>query len=110
MILKTTTGGFTSIQNHTSHVLPENFILYQNFPNPFNPSTSIKYLMEKSANIRIRIFNSAGVEVEELINEFRKPGTYSLRWDASNYPSGVYFYKMETNDFFSVSRSMILLK
>jgi hypothetical protein len=89
--------------------LPTEFSLGQNYPNPLNPSTKIKYSIPKSSQVSLKIFNTLGEEIETLVNEEKPVGTYELNWNASNLPSGVYFYRIQTGDFVQ-TRKMILLK
>lgn len=88
--------------------------LYQNFPNPFNPSTVIKYSIPKASNVKILIYNTVGQKVETLVNKYQNQGTYEVNWNAANMSSGIYFYSIKANGvngkrFFSVKK-MILLK
>jgi photosystem II stability/assembly factor-like uncharacterized protein len=92
-----------------SHEVPQSFVLYQNFPNPFNPMSKIKYDIAKQGKVKLVIFDALGREVEILVNENLKPGSYEIKWEASNFPSGVYFYKLTAGDY-SETRKMILLK
>lgn len=92
-----------------SGALPKEFKLYQNYPNPFNPVSNIKFQIPKSANVRLMIFNILGEEVSILLNRKLLPGTYEITWEAANFPSGVYFYRLEAGDY-SEARKMILLK
>ena len=85
------------------------YFLYQNYPNPFNPSTKIKFEIPVDESVSLKLFDVTGKEVGELINGFKKAGTYSIPWDASRYSSGVYFYKLEAGDFITVKR-MVLVK
>ena len=85
------------------------FTLYQNYPNPFNPVTSIKYDLPKSSLVKIVIYDVSGKEVETLVNEKQNQGTYKVNWNASNYPSGIYFCRMST-DTQSETAKMILIK
>jgi hypothetical protein len=107
IMLKTTDGGI-GIQNISSEV-PSSFTLHQNYPNPFNPVTNIKFDIQKSSDVKIIISDVMGREITTLVNEQLKPGTYEVDWDASNYTSGVYFYKLYTGDF-AETRKMILIK
>jgi len=106
----TTNGGgpITTVNNLTLNI-PDNFILYQNFPNPFNATTNINFFNNKKSFIIIKIYNITGKEIETLTNKEYKPGEYSLKWDANNYSSGVYFYRIEAGDFTNVKK-MILIK
>ncbi|KXK52409.1 MAG: Two component regulator propeller domain-containing protein [Chlorobi bacterium OLB5] len=108
LILKTTNGGLTFI-NSTGGNIPDNYSLSQNYPNPFNPVTNIKFDIPKSGLVKITVYDLLGREVTSLVNQQMQPGSYSVDWDASNYPSGVYFYRIETETF-TDSKKMILLK
>ncbi|MCP4570010.1 MAG: T9SS type A sorting domain-containing protein [FCB group bacterium] len=89
--------------------LPSRFELYQNYPNPFNPSTTIAYSVDRTGRLTLEIFSIAGQRLE-LIDLGRKlPGTYTYRYWAGDLPSGVYLYRL-SSDNFSSSRTMILLK
>jgi len=85
------------------------FTLDQNFPNPFNPNTLIKYSIPKSSQVSLKIFNTLGQEMETLVNEEKQVGTYEVNWNASNLQSGVYFYRLQASSFVQ-TRKMILLK
>jgi hypothetical protein len=94
--------------------VPTSFELYQNFPNPFNPTTKIRFTIPSAGaygNIpfRLVIYDVLGREVTTLVNEQLKPGSYEVEWNASNYPSGVYFYKLMAGDF-SDTKRMVLIK
>lgn len=94
----------------TGNEMPLKFALYQNYPNPFNPITTIKYDLPKDANVKIKIYDLLGREVQSLVqNELKKAGSYQIEWNAGNFASGVYFYRIEAGDFVQ-SRKMILLK
>jgi hypothetical protein len=92
----------TGITN-TGSQIPKNFSLHQNYPNPFNPSTKIRFDIPPSKGVRgmttqLIIYDVLGREVAALVDEELKPGTYEVEWDGSNYPSGVYFYKLILTD------------
>ncbi|MBI5402561.1 MAG: T9SS type A sorting domain-containing protein [Ignavibacteriae bacterium] len=89
--------------------IPKEFKLFQNYPNPFNPTTNIKYQIVNNGFVSIKIYDIKGNEVESLVNENETAGTYIVSLNASNYPSGVYFYKIQAGDF-SETKKMILLK
>jgi predicted GH43/DUF377 family glycosyl hydrolase len=89
--------------------LPSTFALEQNFPNPFNPSTTIEYQIPKQSLVSLRIFDLLGREVATLINETKQAGTYKVRWDASRLSSGVYFYSIMAGVYRETKR-MVLLK
>lgn len=92
-----------------SNEIPQKFELHQNYPNPFNPMTKLKFQIPKSKFVKLTIFDVTGSEIEILINEELKPGIYEISWDAVNYPSGVYFFSIVTNNF-TQTKKMILLK
>lgn len=113
LILKTTNGGLSGFEP-ISNKTPTNFKLYQNYPNPFNPVTTIKFDIPKSSFTKLVVFNSLGKEVAILVNEKLSAGSYEVNWstptgDGLNYPSGVYFYKMNADDFVQ-TRKFILIK
>ncbi len=85
------------------------FNLEQNYPNPFNPVTKIKFDIPKSSLISLKVYDVLGREIKELVNEFKLIGNYEVNFDASNYTSGVYFYKLQTEGFVQ-TKKMILLK
>lgn len=85
----------TSVEQGIGLSLPKAFILDQNYPNPFNPSTTIQYHVKVSDNVKLKVYNELGQQVETLVNEFKTPGTYSLKWDAKGLASGTYYYRLE---------------
>ncbi len=95
--------------NIISNEVPFGFSLSQNYPNPFNPSTVIKFQVPSSSSVKIVVFDALGREVATLVNEQLQAGTYEVDWDATNYPSGVYFYKLIADNF-SQNRKMIIIK
>ena len=92
-----------------SNIIPDKFELYQNYPNPFNPDTKIKFDVAKTGIVKIKIYDVTGRLVESLIDQNMNPGKYSAVWNAVNYPSGVYFYRIEAVGY-TISKKMILLK
>jgi aminopeptidase N len=95
--------------NNASNITPDKFAVYQNYPNPFNPTTSIKFDIPKNTFVTLKVYDVLGKEVATLINEVRAAGSYNVDWNASFYPSGVYFYKLESKDFTETKR-MLLIK
>lgn len=89
--------------------IPDKFYLYQNYPNPFNPTTLIKFDIAKAGTVKLAVYDVTGKQVAELVNTLFNAGKYSFNFDASNYATGVYFYKLETPQFTSI-RKMILIK
>ena len=93
-----------------SNTFPKDFSLFQNFPNPFNPSTKIKFdVANQPAETKLVIYDVLGKEITALVNRQLNPGSYEVNWNAADYPSGVYFYKLTAGDFSEVKK-MILLK
>jgi hypothetical protein len=102
-------GNTVPVSNIKGTNLPLVFSLAQNFPNPFNPVTTIKYALPKDVKVVIKIYDILGREVRTLVNEFRKAGYYDVKFDMSSYASGVYFYRIEAGDFVQ-SKKMVLVK
>lgn len=92
-----------------SSSVPEKFDLHHNYPNPFNPSTVIKFDVAKFQKVKITIYDVRGRAVEEIVNENLQPGSYQAVFNGVNYPSGAYYYRMETADYVQ-TRKMILVK
>jgi hypothetical protein len=90
-------------------ILPTEFSLSQNYPDPFNPSTSIEYRVGSMEYVILKIFDVLGNEVATLVNEEKPTGRYDVEWNASNYPSGVYFYRLHAGTFIK-TKKMLLLK
>lgn len=93
--------------------VPEEFTLYQNYPNPFNPETTIKFNIPNqhsvSLQVSLKIYDMLGKEVTTLINEEKSPGIHEIKWDASAFASGIYFYTLRAREFTS-TRKLILIK
>ena len=86
-----------------------NFKLHQNYPNPFNPVTTISYQIKEQGLVQLIVYDLLGSEVATLVNQIKPEGEYSVNFDASNLPSGVYIYSLRANDFVQNSK-MTLLK
>ncbi|MEO6694213.1 MAG: T9SS type A sorting domain-containing protein, partial [Ignavibacteria bacterium] len=97
-----------SINNTSSNVL-NNYELFQNYPNPFNPITVIKYKIQKDNFISLKIFDVSGKEIITLVNEKQSSGIYKIDFNASDLPSGIYFYTLKAGDY-SHTKTMIFLK
>lgn len=91
------------------NLTPSEYSLSQNYPNPFNPVTTINYGLRSSGNVKVSIYSILGENISVLVNEVQNAGDYSVTWDASGFPSGIYFYKLESGSFTS-NRKMILIK
>ncbi len=90
-------------------IAPAVFALEQNYPNPFNPSTNINFSIAEASVVKIAVYNLLGQEVAELVNEFKAAGLHTVNFDASEFPSGAYFYSIETPQF-RQTRKMLLTK
>jgi N-acetylneuraminic acid mutarotase len=93
----------------TLNQLPQPCTLMQNFPNPFNYVTHIKYQLYKNTGVCIKILNALGQEVETIIDEKKKAGNYTMTWDASNNASGLYFISLQTDENYKI-RKMLLIR
>lgn len=103
---------YTVLTNANENVIstvPASFELYQNYPNPFNPSTNIKFSLPNSGNISLKVYDQLGKEVSNLADGFRSAGTYEISFDASKLTSGIYFYKLVTNEI-NATKKMLLIK
>lgn len=89
--------------------LPLLYSLEQNYPNPFNPSTKINYSIKESGKVKLIVYDVLGRVVNELVNDFQSAGSYSVEFSSANLASGVYYYRISTNNF-SEAKKMILLK
>ncbi|KAB2845625.1 MAG: ammonia-forming cytochrome c nitrite reductase subunit c552 [Melioribacteraceae bacterium] len=101
-------GGVTGI-NYANNELPSDYSLSQNYPNPFNPSTTIRFAVPEAGNVKVSVYDILGKEVEVLVNKDMNAGTFNVTWDASKYSSGIYFYKLQSSNFVSVKK-MVLIK
>ena len=88
---------------------PKEYELAQNFPNPFNPATTIRFTIPEAGNVKLKVYNLLGQEVKTLVNEYREAGAYTINFDASNLNSGMYIYKIEAGSF-TQTRKMTLIK
>jgi hypothetical protein len=101
----------TSIKSPTTGMnLPKRFNLEQNFPNPFNPATTIQYEVDASKPVKLSIFNAIGQEVETLVDEFQNAGKYAVTWNAAGQASGAYYYRLEVDGRLQATKKAILLK
>jgi hypothetical protein len=89
--------------------LPDKFILYQNYPNPFNPVTNIRYDVPKAEQVKLVVYDILGRDVKTLVNEYKSPGSYEINFNASNFASGTYFYRIQAGDFVQIKK-MVMVK
>lgn len=97
----------TSVEQ-ISDLIPGSFELAQNYPNPFNPSTTIRYSIPESGFVNLKVYNALGQEVAALINQEQMAGVYEVSFDASKLSSGIYFYSIQTGNFVSTKKMMLI--
>ncbi|HEX2964109.1 MAG TPA: glycosyl hydrolase family 18 protein [Ignavibacteriales bacterium] len=96
------------VPSHDNGV-PGDYVLSQNYPNPFNPSTTINFSLIKEGNVRLTVFDALGKRVAVVVNEFKPAGNYSVRFDGTSLPGGMYIYRLEAGEFTS-AKKFILMK
>lgn len=89
--------------------LPRDFMLHQNYPNPFNPIAEISFSIPEAADVRLDIFNVMGQQVTTLVNWRCEAGDHAVTWDAAGVSSGIYFYRLQANEF-AATKKMVLLR
>lgn len=99
--------GTTDVETNSNNTVE--FSLSQNYPNPFNPSTVISYQLPNSGMVTLKVYNLLGNELAVLVNEFKSAGNYKVEFNASDYSSGIYFYKLQSGTYIE-TRKMILMK
>ena len=104
----------TMTRNMTIENVPEHFVLYPNYPNPFNPTTRIDYCLPEATNVQLKLYDILGREIITLVDELQDPGFKSITWHSSDQMgkkvgAGMYFYVIQAGNFRSVKK-MILLK
>jgi len=104
-----TEGGVLVGVNQTGTEFPKDFLLGQNYPNPFNPGTVISFQLAVNSFTTIKIYDALGREIQTLVDEELQAGTYEVNFEGPNLPSGVYFYKLEAENF-TDTKKMILVK
>ena len=89
--------------------VPKNYELSQNYPNRWNPSTTINYSLAKAGNVKLTVYNAIGSKVATIVNEYKQAGNYSVQFNGSNLSSGIYLYRLESGNY-SAAKKFILLK
>ena len=107
LILKYTTPVFVDEKESSS--TPNQFILEQNFPNPFNPTTTIQYSIPQSGNVQLKIYNLLSEEIATLVDDYKDAGRYEVRFDAYNLSSGIYYYRIISGSIVQI-RKMVLIR
>ncbi len=100
---------YSNVIEITADLIPNSFNLSQNYPNPFNPATNIQFEVPSPQFVSLKVYDIVGKEVITLVNEKKQPGKYEVQFNASNLPSGVYICKLNTENY-SSTKKMILLK
>ncbi len=103
-VIKTTA---TAVENNDGDI-PHTFTLFANYPNPFNPVTTIQYSIPKESFVIIKVYDVLGKEIATMVNERKSAGNYSIDFNASNLPSGVYLYSMQAGSFVSTKKFVLL--
>src|SRR3990172_4876610 len=98
----------TSVEEINDKVLPKEFNLYQNYPNPFNPSTTIQFALPKESFTKLEIFNALGEKVSTLVSETISAGTYKYEWNAKDLSSGIYFYRLSTENYVQTKKLLLM--
>jgi hypothetical protein len=104
-----TVTGTSSVDHKIGNGIPEHYSLDQNFPNPFNPATVIRYNLPERADVNLSVYDVAGRLIETLVNGSREAGSYEISFNAANLSSGLYFYRLEAGSFSQMQR-MLLVK
>ena len=91
-----------------SEVIPKEFRLHQNYPNPFNPQTTISFALPKSTHVRLLLFDMLGRSVATLVDEKMQPGIHKVTFNATGMPTGIYFYRIETEQFTRVKKALFV--
>ena len=101
-------GQFTYSDAVEVEVVPNEYNMSQNYPNPFNPSTTIKFSLPKATQLKLNLYNMLGELVETIADGAYEAGYYTVSFNASNLPSGVYIYRIESNDYLKTMKMMLL--
>ena len=102
---------YTNVENDKGTAsLPTLYGLSQNYPNPFNPTTTINYSIKSEGHVNLVVFNQLGQKVVDLVNNQQSVGNYQVSWDASSFPSGIYFYRLNVDGQKIQTRKMLLVK
>jgi photosystem II stability/assembly factor-like uncharacterized protein len=98
----------TSVVQSEQHSRPSHFVLSQNYPNPFNPSTTISFSISKQSQVSLKVYDVLGREVSILLDETKPMGSYSVQFNASTLPSGVYFYRLQAGEFVETKKTLVM--
>jgi DNA-binding beta-propeller fold protein YncE len=97
-----------SVSQEQNLQLPKTFSLSQNYPNPFNPTTTIRYALPSSANVKLVVYDLLGREIATLVNEEQSAGWKEVQWNATGFASGMYFYRLNAGGFVEVKKMLVV--
>jgi hypothetical protein len=100
-------SAITSV-GETHNELPAETMLYNNYPNPFNPATVVRYQLPLASEVKLVVFDLLGREVSVLVDEKREAGIHEVKFDASHLPSGVYFYRLQAGNFVETKKLVLV--
>jgi hypothetical protein len=100
---------YFELNNEVKVGVPDKYELSQNYPNPFNPTTNLEFGISDLGFVSLKIYDLSGKEVASLVNEVKPAGYYSVKFDGSNLPSGIYFYTFKAGDY-NATKKMTLIK
>jgi hypothetical protein len=98
---------FTGVSNQVNN-LPQEFTLSQNYPNPWNPTTTINYSIAREGNVKLSVYNAIGSKVATIVNEYKPAGNYSIQFNGSNLASGIYLYRLESGNYSAVKKFILM--
>ena len=98
----------TRVNDGAVNQTPQEFSLSQNFPNPFNPETVIRYQLPKNSYVTLKVYTLLGKEITTLVSKELPAGSYSTEWNASSMPSGIYFYRLQAGNFVETKKLIVL--
>jgi hypothetical protein len=102
------TTSMTAVDEGNAPAMVTSYFLSQNFPNPFNPTTTIVYALPQAGQVTIELYNTLGQKIRTLLNEYKSAGSYTIDIKADDLPSGVYLYKMDTGKFTRTMKMMLM--
>ncbi len=100
--------GIISVYQSEEISSPSSFELFQNYPNPFNPSTTISYQLAEDSFVSLKVYDILGKEIKTLVNESKSAGKYTFNFDASDLASGVYFYRLQADNYYNVKKLLLM--
>lgn len=106
-VLSAVNGATILTASPDDHIESNGFNSFENYPNPFNQSTVIKYNLSKANHVILKIYNSNGQEIETLVNDFQMPGKHEVHWRSKGLPSGIYHCKLQADEFFEVKKLVL---